>query len=107
MTLFYLIAAHFLCDFSLQNDVMAVNKNRNARTELQNHVNWYWWMIAHAFIHGGAVALITNNVWLGIAEVALHFIIDFGKCERWYNIHVDQAMHIACKLIWFWVMLWM
>lgn len=103
MMLFYLIAAHFLCDFSLQSDAMAINKNRNANTELQQHVNWQWWMVAHCMIHGGAVAVITGNVWLGIAEVVAHFIIDFGKCERYYNISVDQALHMLCKLIWFWV----
>ena len=101
ITIFYLIAAHFVVDFSLQNDTMAINKNRHANTELQNYVPWYYWMMSHAISHGAGVALITGSVGLGIAETICHFLIDYGKCDRWYSIHADQFLHIFCKFIWF------
>lgn len=105
IVLFYLLAAHALVDFALQNDAMAINKNRNAKSDLQKHVPWYYWMISHALMHGGAVVLITNSVILGIAETLCHFIIDYGKCDRLYSIHIDQLLHIICKVIW--VFIWL
>lgn len=98
--LFYLIAAHALLDFPLQGDAVAVNKNRHAKTELQNHVPWYYWMSSHALVHGAAVGLITHNIWLGFAETICHFVIDTLKCEKFYTIHTDQFLHICCKIYW-------
>lgn len=100
MVLFLLIVAHSAFDYALQGDTVAVNKNPNAKTELQKHVPWYYWMLSHAFMHGGAVALITNSVWLGIAETVAHFFIDYGKCLKKYGILGDQLLHIACKTTW-------
>lgn len=103
-TFFFLLAVHALLDFPLQGDAVAVNKNRNANTELQKHVPWYYWMGAHALIHGGGVALVTNSLGLGLAETVCHFLIDFGKCEKKYSIHGDQALHVLCKVVW--VIIW-
>jgi hypothetical protein len=36
-----------------------------------------------------------------MAETVLHWLIDFGKCEKWYSIHVDQGLHLLCKALWF------
>jgi hypothetical protein len=83
MVFFLLLVAHAVVDFSLQGDTMAINKNPNSNTPLQKHVPWYYWLGAHAMQHAGAVALITNSVWLGK-----------------YNIHVDQFLHLACKITW-------
>jgi hypothetical protein len=103
-TLFFLLAVHALLDFPLQGDAVAINKNPNANTELQKHVPWYYWMGAHALIHGGGVALVTNSLWLGLAETTCHFLIDYGKCDKRYSIHGDQALHVLCKVVW--VILW-
>jgi hypothetical protein len=35
-----------------------------------------------------------------LAETGLHWLIDHGKCQGWYRIHVDQSLHVACKLLW-------
>jgi hypothetical protein len=98
-----LIAGHALVDFPLQGDATAVNKNRHAKTELQKHVPFYYWLCSHAIIHGAAVGLITGSIGLGIAEAVAHWLIDFGKCEKWFNIHVDQFLHILCKVIWLFI----
>lgn len=98
--LFLLIASHALFDFGLQTDTIALNKNKNAGTELQKHVPWFYWMGAHSLMHGGVVALITGSVWFGIAETIAHFVIDYFKCQKKFSIHVDQVLHLACKIIW-------
>lgn len=98
--LFYLLGAHALADFVFQNDAMAINKNRNAKTELQRHVPWYYWLLSHSLVHGLGVALITQSAILGVLETICHFTIDFFKCEKVYSIHMDQYLHILCKIIW-------
>lgn len=100
MILFLLIAFHAICDYALQSEAVAINKNPLSNTPLQKHVPWYYWLAAHALQHGVAVAIITQSVWLGIAETVAHFVIDYGKCLGKYNIHVDQALHMVCKVVW-------
>lgn len=103
-TLFLLIAGHFLGDFVLQNELMASKKNRNKHfapnTGVMYMPPWYYWLTAHSLVHGAIVFLITGNIIFALLETFLHGLIDFGKCEKWYNLHVDQAMHIACKFLW-------
>lgn len=102
--IFKLIIGHTLADFSLQPSSMAKGKNRNIKIngdpeENKYFPNWPYWLTAHAILHGGAVWLATGNIYLGIIEVILHWIIDFAKCENWTNIHTDQLLHVACKAI--------
>lgn len=109
--LFFLIAGHALADYSLQNGAMAVCKNRHANHALHKDVPWYYWMTAHALIHGMVVAVIigfwTNNrdlgVLYGLMEFGIHWIIDTLKCEKLFSIHADQAFHVLCKVAW-WAM---
>lgn len=102
--LFLLLAAHAAFDYALQGDTVAVNKNPNANTPLQKHVPWYYWLVSHGLTHGGAVCLLTGSVTLGVAEFVCHTAIDFLKCKGLFNIHVDQLLHLLCKLLW--VLLW-
>jgi hypothetical protein len=96
----YMVVGHAVADYPLQPEAMAHEKDRHSTTPLQASVPWYYWLTAHALIHGGAVSLITGSIWLGLAETVLHWVIDFAKCENWTNIHQDQALHIGCKAIW-------
>lgn len=110
--LFLLIAGHALADYPLQNEAMATCKDRHAKLPLQESVPWYYWLLAHALVHGLVVALIvafwTGNkelgVLFGILEAAAHLVIDTLKCERVTSIHVDQLLHVACKVAW-WAMI--
>lgn len=99
-TLFWLISAHFALDFPFQGDTTAREKSRYSRSDLQKQVPWYYWLSAHAVCHGAAVTFVTGSLGLGLAEVVAHWIIDFAKCEGLFNIHVDQALHLACKVLW-------
>jgi hypothetical protein len=95
--LFLLICGHFLADYPLQADFLARGKNRANPIP---GVPFYQCLAAHAFIHGGMVYLITNNIWLGIAETISHAIIDDAKCTGKIGFNTDQALHIICKIIW-------
>ena len=107
--LFFLIAAHALMDYALQSETIATCKCRDCDSPIAKSVPWYYWLTAHAFLHGAAVGAVFR--WFGfgwditaafsIAETVIHWIIDYGKCEKWFGIHADQGLHIACKLLWF------
>ena len=102
MLLFFkLLIGHAVCDFVLQSDTMARAKDRHsemARTRSSNFPAWYYWLTAHALVHGGAVYLLTGNVVFGLLETVLHWTIDFSKCEKRINFHQDQALHVLCKI---------
>ncbi|MGB1417197.1 MAG: DUF3307 domain-containing protein [Synechococcus sp.] len=91
-----LILGHFLADFPLQNDRMAVEKCPGKDVVL----NWRWWLSAHAATHGFVVAMLTGWPVLGVAEMLTHGLIDYGKCRLHYSLAVDQALHWLCKAVW-------
>lgn len=95
--LFKLMFGHALGDFS-QSDFTAVHKSRFAKF-FTGETIWFHALFAHSMIHGGFVYLATGSVVLGMCEVVFHFIIDFLKNEKLYGFHMDQALHIACKVL--------
>lgn len=104
---FRLLCGHALADFALQTEWIARNKNRHAvpmgydpALHGPKQSIWPYVLSAHALIHGLAVFLATGSYILGAAESVVHWLIDFGKCERWYGVHLDQAMHLGCKALW-------
>ena len=102
---FKMLIGHAVCDFALQSDAMGGGKNRHKKitqTKSLQFPGWYYWMTAHALIHGGAVYLITANLVLGLIETVLHWIIDFCKCEGWIGVGQDQTLHILCKIGYCW-----
>ena len=108
---FWLLVGHAVADFWAQSDSLAKMKNRH-RDPAQfcppgqkPQKMWVYALTAHALMHGAAVAAITGNIWLGIGETVAHWLIDFGKCENWYGIHIDQALHLLAKVIWMQVVL--
>ena len=104
-TFFALIIGHAIADFWAQSDSIAKMKNRNRDSSQfcppgqTPQTVWPYALGAHSLIHGGMVWLITGSALLALVETVTHFAIDFGKCENWYGIHEDQAMHIGLKLI--------
>jgi len=95
--LFLMLAmGHFVADFGLQGDRMAVEKCPGQGVVL----GWGWWLVAHAGIHAFFVAWITGVPLLGLAEWLLHGLIDLGKCRRFYGMGIDQGLHLLCKLGW-------
>lgn len=95
--LFWLLVGHFVADYPLQTDFVAKHKSR--RNSLAA-VPWYYVLTGHAATHAAAVALATGLPTLGAVEFVAHWLIDWGKCEGRTGIHADQALHVACKLLW-------
>lgn len=97
---FALLVGHAIADFPLQAGPMAAEKCRHSTSALQRAVPWFYWLSAHALVHGGFVYGITGSLFLGLLETVVHWLIDFAKCENWFGIHVDQALHVGCKAVW-------
>nr|WP_246725788.1 DUF3307 domain-containing protein [Rhizobium lusitanum] len=87
-----LLGAHWVCDYPLQGDFLSTAK---AAGPLR-----IYHLVAHAGIQGAAVAFVTGNVWLGLAEWLAHTVIDELKVERKISFAVDQALHLVSKLLW-------
>jgi hypothetical protein len=87
-----LLGAHWVCDYPLQGDFLA-----NAKF---NGPLRFYHLVAHAGIHGSSVALVTGNVWLGLAEWLAHTSIDELKVKGKTSFALDQALHIICKVVW-------
>lgn len=100
-----LLMGHALSDFALQSPWMAQAKNRNRPAPepppgQTPQTVWPYVLTSHALIHGAAVYVITGSELFGLLETVAHWLIDFGKCENKYGIHVDQGLHVVCKIIW-------
>jgi hypothetical protein len=94
--LFWLLVAHSLCDYPLQGEYLAAAKRKNS-----GHATPWWIALsAHAFIHAGAVALVTGSILLGVCELVLHWSIDYAKCAGKFGFTTDQVFHVACKFLW-------
>ncbi len=50
--------------------------------------------------------LVLGSLSLASAELIAHMLIDYGKCDGRYGLHVDQALHVACKVLWLVVLFW-
>ena len=94
--LILLVLGHFLADFPLQSDRMAVEKSPGKDAVL----DWRWWLTAHTATHGLVVAVLTGVPILGLAEMVFHAAIDYSKCRFRYSLAADQLMHGACKVAW-------
>ena len=99
--LFQLVVMHAALDFMLQPNIMASAKSRHSRYHERGSAEfpaWYYWLGAHSLGHGGAVYLVTGNIFLGLIEAFLHGLIDHLKCEHKTTLAQDQALHLACKV---------
>ena len=94
MLFFLLVASHFLFDYPLQGDFLARQKGTGTRWSQRYHT------LGHSIIHGGAVALLCNSLWLGVAETVIHYITDRNKVRGNISYLTDQTIHISCKVLW-------
>lgn len=101
-TMFYLLLfCHFLADYPLQGDFLANGKNPDGAMG-QNGV-WKHALFAHAFIQSGFVLLVTGSFQCAIFELLAHAWIDYGKCKKWISYNTDQALHVACKIVYLFI----
>lgn len=96
-----LMFGHFLADYAFNSEFMVKGRDR---TKPLPNTPWYQVMFAHAALHGGFVGIITGSVWLGLAETAIHFVIDDAKCTKKFGeknaYNIDQYLHFQCKVAW-------
>ncbi|WP_460821621.1 DUF3307 domain-containing protein [Lysobacter olei] len=92
-----LLAGHALADYPLQGDFLAKAKNRFAPIP---GVPWWQALGAHSAIHAGVVLVVTGSPALAAAEAVAHFLIDDAKCKGRIGFNTDQALHVACKVLW-------
>ena len=102
--LWCLVVGHALADFVLQSSAMAIGKSRHHQGA-PGEPPWYYWLSAHALMHGGVVGLVSGSAGLGVAEAVAHWLIDLGKCQKLYGFNTDQIFHLMCKLIWVGILL--
>lgn len=72
----------------------------------QKFINcWFYWLSAHALIHGGVIMMVFPEFWyLGLIEIISHFTIDSLKTHNKINIHADQIMHLWWKIMYLIIM---
>jgi hypothetical protein len=92
-----LLVGHALADYPLQGDFLARAKNERAPIP---GVPWWQAMTAHCVIHAGMVLMITAIWWLAALEFVIHFVTDRLKCRGQISFNTDQAIHVACKVMW-------
>jgi len=104
-TFFLLAVGHFLADFPLQNEFMAMGKSPQSGVYLG--VPWYITLTAHATINGGVTyaALLAAGVSaplaliLGTVEIVAHWLTDWAKGFGLYGAKMDQAIHLFTKAL--------
>lgn len=101
--LLWMLIGHAVADFPLQGDWLAKAKNPTLDL-VPGEVIWPGALAAHCAIHAGAVKLATGSWMLALFEFIAHFIIDRNKCDGLFGYNVDQALHVACKVVW-WALL--
>lgn len=92
-----MIVGHAVADYPLQGDFLAKAKNRAVPIP---GVPFWQALGSHAIMHGGMVWAITGSLALGCAEAIAHAVIDDAKCTGKIGFSTDQALHLACKVLW-------
>lgn len=94
---FLLMGLHFLCDFPLQGEFLA--KGKVSFDQPYHGAHWFYCLAAHCWIHGFAVAIVLG--WTaGMCELLAHLAIDYAKGRGYFGFEIDQALHLACKVVW-------
>ena len=85
------IFAHFLGDFVLQTDYLAVNKGNNLYIMFAHAFMWTFCICAALLVVGINIHL-TGFIWLLLS----HIVIDRWKCKLGHNnktFAIDQILH--------------
>lgn len=102
--LFWMLVGHAICDYPLQGAGLAAAK----RAHLPDGMNgyWVWGLTLHALIHSASVALVTGSYGLAAGEFVSHWLTDRAKTVGLIGMKTDQAIHVACKIIWAALTVW-
>lgn len=95
--LVWLAIGHYIADYPLQIDFIAMAKNENTEA---GKIYWKHVLTAHSAVHAGFVFLFTGSLFLCLAEFVAHFVIDRKKNNNEITLEQDQQYHLYCKLAW-------
>jgi len=109
---------HWLADFGLQSDTMAIRKNWRNDEKMEKEwikknpdrpyqSKWIYYLTGHAWIHGAVIYLFTGILWITIVEIFVHFLVDMLKISGFTQIHQDQLIHLMSKLCYVFIFLMM
>lgn len=96
-----LLWGHLIADYPLQGDFLAKGKDPDG--PLKGFFPWTHALGAHAGIHAGFVLLFTGSLHCACIEFIAHAFIDYGKCKKYIGLNTDQALHVACKVLYLFV----
>ena len=98
--MFWLIFAHCIGDWPLQNDFMADNKGSR-----------FIVMLAHCVIWTGCISVAMEYMGIGCWQKVIflyigHLVCDCWKVsttyKKWWHVWVDQEWHmIQCLIVWY------
>lgn len=89
--IFYLIFAHLIGDFVLQNDYIVSNKGKN-----------FYILAVHSILYCIPFVLLFSFTWQLIFIVIAHFVIDMLKARyKLINFTADQILHYMYLLLYF------
>lgn len=92
--LILLLFGHALADYPLQGDFLA-----KAKTGAIPFIPGWYALATHSLIHAGFVLWLTDSLILCGIEFVAHYVIDLFKIQNWITFRTDQALHIACKVV--------
>ncbi len=98
--LLWMLIGHAAADYPLQGDWLSKAKNQTLDLVPAERI-WPGALLCHAAIHAGAVKLATGSWALAACEFVAHAAIDHTKCAGRLTYNQDQALHVACKVLWF------
>lgn len=95
----WMLIGHAVADYPLQGDWLSKAKNPTL-VLVADETIWPLALLSHAAIHAGAVRLVSGSWLLAAFEFIAHTAIDYSKCRGRIGYNADQALHLACKLVW-------
>ncbi len=98
--LVWMVIGHAVADYPLQGDWLSKAKNQTLNLVPGEQI-WPGALLCHAAIQAGAVKLATGSWLLSLCEFIAHAVIDHTKCSGRLTYNQDQKLHIACKVLWF------
>lgn len=97
----YLLFCHWICDFILQNDYLALNKSKSNKV-----------LGLHCLIYGGTLGIMTFNPLFGVLNGLIHFPVDYvtsrinaklwaDKKNHWFFVSIggDQFLHYVTIIL--------
>ena len=100
----WLLFFHFLFDYPLQGDFLSKAKNRSNPIP---GIPWWQALGAHSFMHAMGVFIVTGYWFLFVVEFVVHYITDDLKCTNKLTFNQDQFIHVLCKVIYAFIVIYL